>query len=298
MISKEKIERINALARKKKAEGLTGEEAEEQMALRAEYVAAVRKNLKAQLDNIEIIRPDYEDGYTEADKQHIAELSAKLEAEYKAAHPEADRFSITEAGNPSKPQGEAGKVMIARMNDSHSDMTAWAFDFLPLKPDDTVLDVGCGGGAALKRLSGRIKGGKLYGIDYSDVSVEASRKLNQKDVDSGKMTIIEASVSDLPFDDATFDAIVTVESYYFWPDIEHDMQEVFRVLKKGGTFLMVAEMYMHDELDEAHIASGKKYGLRNFTIDEFTELFEKTGFDTCDVHLKKGEYWICVEGRK
>lgn len=55
MITKEKIERINELARKKKEFGLTEDESDEQMTLRAEYLSAVRTNLKAQLDNIEII---------------------------------------------------------------------------------------------------------------------------------------------------------------------------------------------------------------------------------------------------
>lgn len=55
MITKEKIDRINELARKKKECGLTEDESDEQMTLRAEYLSAVRANLKAQLDNIEII---------------------------------------------------------------------------------------------------------------------------------------------------------------------------------------------------------------------------------------------------
>jgi len=55
MITKEKIERINELARKKKECGLTEDESDEQMTLRAEYLSAIRTNLKAQLDNIEIV---------------------------------------------------------------------------------------------------------------------------------------------------------------------------------------------------------------------------------------------------
>ncbi|MEO1814223.1 MAG: DUF896 domain-containing protein [Acetobacterium sp.] len=55
MITKEKIDRINELARKKKECGLTEDESDEQMTLRAEYLSAVRTNLKAQLDNIEIV---------------------------------------------------------------------------------------------------------------------------------------------------------------------------------------------------------------------------------------------------
>lgn len=53
-----KIDRINALARKSKAEGLTEEEKAEQAALRQEYIAAVRRNLRGQLNNISIQEPD------------------------------------------------------------------------------------------------------------------------------------------------------------------------------------------------------------------------------------------------
>ena len=54
----EKIARINALAKKAKAEGLTDAEKAEQKALRAEYIAGFRNSLKAQLDNTVVINPD------------------------------------------------------------------------------------------------------------------------------------------------------------------------------------------------------------------------------------------------
>ena len=60
MVTKEQIARINALAAKKKAEGLTEEELQEQDELRKIYIAAFRKNLESQLKNIEIVDPDDE----------------------------------------------------------------------------------------------------------------------------------------------------------------------------------------------------------------------------------------------
>ena len=53
----EKIARINALAKKSKTEGLTEAEKQEQQALRAEYIADFRKNLKSQLNTV-VINPD------------------------------------------------------------------------------------------------------------------------------------------------------------------------------------------------------------------------------------------------
>lgn len=58
MITQEKIDRINFLARKSRTEGLTEAEALEQKNLRAEYVAAFRKSLENTLDNTVIQRPD------------------------------------------------------------------------------------------------------------------------------------------------------------------------------------------------------------------------------------------------
>ena len=53
-----KIARINELARKSKAEGLTEAEKKEQDLLRQEYIAHIRRNLRAQLDNIDVVNPD------------------------------------------------------------------------------------------------------------------------------------------------------------------------------------------------------------------------------------------------
>jgi len=57
-MEQEKIARINALSKKAKAEGLTTEEQAEQKALRDEYIAGFRANLKSQLENTVVINPD------------------------------------------------------------------------------------------------------------------------------------------------------------------------------------------------------------------------------------------------
>lgn len=57
-MTEEKIKRINALARKQKAEGLTEEEKAEQTVLRREYIEAYKRSLISQLENTVIIEPD------------------------------------------------------------------------------------------------------------------------------------------------------------------------------------------------------------------------------------------------
>lgn len=55
MLSKEKIDRINELARKKKGEGLSEDEAVEQAVLREEYIVAFRAQFRSQLDNVKFV---------------------------------------------------------------------------------------------------------------------------------------------------------------------------------------------------------------------------------------------------
>jgi 5-formyltetrahydrofolate cyclo-ligase len=64
----ERIARINALYHKSKSQGLTDAEKEEQNKLRQEYIESVKKNLKAQLDSVDIVNED--GSVTNLGKQH------------------------------------------------------------------------------------------------------------------------------------------------------------------------------------------------------------------------------------
>lgn len=205
---------------------------------------------------------------------------------------------ITISGNPRKPQGEDGETMLKRMNKSHSQVTGWALEHWKIAPEDEILDIGCGGGATLQRMSAEVFSGHLTGVDYSPVSVETSLETNRQDVENGKMKIVEGSVEALPFSENAFDKIVTVESFYFWPAPQENLKEVFRVLKKGGTFLLVADTYNKNGLDQKTLENIYRFHLFTPTRQEFQELFEKAGFQEIQIHVKEGTDWICVEGKK
>lgn len=205
---------------------------------------------------------------------------------------------ITEQGNPSKPRGEAGMEMLARMNESHARVTEWALSHFDWQGDEQVLDIGCGGGAALQRMAAHITSGKLTGVDYSQVSVEASILYNKEAVNSGRMQVCRGSVEALPFRDNSFDKITTVESFYFWPDPQENLREVYRVLQKGGTFLLIADIYNHPGLSEKTRKNVDKYAMFNPTREEYRQLLENAGFTGVVIHTKDGEDWICAEGHK
>ena len=204
----------------------------------------------------------------------------------------------TEAGNPRRPEGDAGRAMLARMNESHAKLVEWGLSHIDLSTDDTVLDIGCGGGNTLARMAERVTKGHLVGIDYAEASVEASRAFNAELIEAGRMEILHGSVEHLPFADGHFDAVVTVESFYFWPSPEESLKEVARVIRRGGTFLLLAEIYGRDNLPAGIRTKIADYDLTNPTPEEFRRLFHAAGFRVVALDFKEGEYWIAVRGER
>ena len=84
--------------------------------------------------------------------------------------------------------------MLRRMNESHYAVTGWALEHWKIRENDRILDIGCGGGATLKRMSEEVRDGHLTGVDYSATSLELSGKTNAEALQQGKMDLVEASV--------------------------------------------------------------------------------------------------------
>lgn len=206
--------------------------------------------------------------------------------------------SVTKAGNPAKPTGEAGAEMLARMNDSHAAVTEWGLSHLCIAPDAAVLDIGCGGGATLHRLSLRAPQGHITGVDYSPVSVACSRAFNESTIKRGQMEVVQGSVEVLPFADGSFDIITTVESFYFWPNPQENLREVRRVLKEGGTLALIADIYENGQLSDKTRENIALYHLYNPTMAEFETLFRQAGFRNITLHTREGEAWITVCGQR
>lgn len=211
---------------------------------------------------------------------------------------EERQHQITEEGNPGKPTGEAGEQMLERMNESHYEVTGFGLSFLRFRPTDAVLDIGCGGGRTLRRMAEKVPEGRLTGVDYSDVSVALSRETNRDLIAAGRMEVVKGSVVALPFPDKSFDKITTVESFYFWPDPGENLREVFRVLKPGGTFMLIADIYGDYPMSAEQKQNIEEYHLFNPTRAEFRQLFTEAGFTDVQVHTAEGKSFIAVEGHK
>jgi len=199
-----------------------------------------------------------------------------------------------------KPRGWLGRLILWNMNSRHSKVTDWGLEKICIDKHYTILDVGCGGGRTVSKLAAIATEGKVYGIDYSQESVAASKRTNARWINMGRVEIRHGSVSQLPFSDVIFDLVTAVETHFWWPNLPADMREVFRVLKPGSKLLIIAEIYKGANTTTARLA--EKYagrtGMALLSVDEHREIFANAGYSDIEVIEERGKGWICGIGRK
>ena len=197
--------------------------------------------------------------------------------------------------NTRKPVGLGGKIMVAMMNLGHSPVARWGLQFLNAAPDAKVLDCGCGGGANMKRLLKKCPQGIVKGIDYSPVSVEKSKRVNETAIAEGRCAVLQGSVADMMFADNWFDAVTAFETVYFWPELVPCFREVYRVLKPDGTFLICNECGGDIPGDEKW--TQRISGMRIYKDTQLKAALEEAGFRDVQIYKHKRD-WLCVLARK
>ncbi len=140
----------------------------------------------------------------------------------------------------------------------------------PLKnPISPVLDAGCGTGGLLLRLRRWNPHWRLSGIDFMPVACELARRRCGPKVD-----IRAASITDLPFDHESFDAVVSADVICQVDNPEVALREFYRVLRPGGVVVINVPAYMwmwsyHDESCQTK---------RRYTCPELEAMFDAAGF--------------------
>jgi len=98
---------------------------------------------------------------------------------------------------------------------------------------EKLLDVGCGDGSFTIPLSKDYR--HVLGIDVQENFLEVFRK---KVAGDSKFQIVNMSAEKMSLDDASFDAIITIETIEHIPDLKKAAAEFHRVLKKGGELII------------------------------------------------------------
>ena len=108
------------------------------------------------------------------------------------------------------------------------------YEFLKPQPGMKILDIGCGTGNLSLELAKL--GAEVTGVDISEAMlVKAREKAKKENLD---IEFYCADVHNLPFDDETFDAVVSLSALEFVPDLSEALKEAYRVLKPGGRLVI------------------------------------------------------------
>ncbi len=197
-----------------------------------------------------------------------------------------------------KPEGDIGRYVGIKMNERHPPLWQWGLSYITINDDDIILDAGCGGGEAVKLLARHSAKGIIYGIDHSEDMVKLSVETNKDLIDANRVRITKASISKLPFPDSSFHLVTAFETYSFWPDIINDFQEVRRVLKPGGIFLLVHSAYKHELFEERNNYWSELFGMKIHSPEEINNILINLEYESVQIFEKAETNWLTAVAKK
>jgi ubiquinone/menaquinone biosynthesis C-methylase UbiE len=162
------------------------------------------------------------------------------------------------------------------MEKSHWDITRQMLDLMNVEQHDNVLDMGCGVGWATRVLAQRASRGIVLGIDLSDRMIgQACREYRNPP----NTLFLVADASGLPCPGNFFNSLLSVESIYYYPDLQAAFREVHRVLRPGAKAFFLTNYYK----ENAYSHNWAKYidiPVHLLGADEYLEQLSNAGFST------------------
>jgi SAM-dependent methyltransferase len=145
-----------------------------------------------------------------------------------------------------------------------------------------VLDVGCGTGETLVAIRSAHPHLDATGVDISPVAVDRAR--------AAGFAAEVAVLPDLPFPDATFDAIACMETLEHVSDAAGSVRSFARVLKPGGRLVLTVPNGAHD-LEPIHVHRWTESRLRRLLSSAFSAI-------VIQAHTEKGEQSLLAQARR
>ncbi len=136
---------------------------------------------------------------------------------------------------------ETARNYLERYGD-HPLTRLW-LDHMRPGPESFLIDLGCGGGAALKAAHGAEPDARLVGLDPNPVMVAAAREAMPR------ADIYETGAEEIPLPGGVITHALANCSISHWQDVNVGLVEVFRVLAPGGIFLIIEEAFA--EIDDS-----------------------------------------------
>jgi len=180
----------------------------------------------------------------------------------------------------SNPTGYGGKIATFIMNRFNGANYDAVISCAPKNGD--ILDIGFGNGCLIKRLAGK-RDAAIYGVDISKDMVKLATKRNKKAIKNNRIILTEGASDNIPYD-KRFDFIYTVNTVYFWKDLNKGLLEIRNRLKDGGVFMNV--LFTKEFLDKH---SYTRYGFTKYTPEELLKATTDAGYIAEIIEIEKGK---------
>lgn len=132
------------------------------------------------------------------------------------------------------PTGPLGAVVARILNKGNRSSIEAAVKALELDENETVADIGFGGGVGLELLLAAVPNGHVHGIEPSTDMLARARRSFREPLESGQLVLHDATMSSLPIADATLNGWISLNTIYFIADLGPAFAELARVLAPGG----------------------------------------------------------------
>ncbi|MDT3739210.1 MAG: class I SAM-dependent methyltransferase [Candidatus Kapabacteria bacterium] len=172
-----------------------------------------------------------------------------------------------------KPEGEYAVQIGEFMNNGNLLINLNAIENLKLHDGDHILEIGMGNGFFVKNILSAGDSIKYSGCDYSEIMVNESLNRNKEFVLNGRATFFQADAENLPFENESFDKVMTVNTIYFWENPEAVLAEIRRILKPEG--MIVIGIRPKRTMEKYPFV---KYGFNMFSKDDLVSLLSDNFF--------------------
>lgn len=132
-----------------------------------------------------------------------------------------------------------------KMRTHHLDIAQKTIRLMDLRPGERVLDLGCGSGWATRLLARLVantseSSGQVVGLDISDQMIRQARAESKE---FKNVLFLCGSAQQIPWEGNFFDKVLSIESFYYYPDQGRALQELFRVMAPRGRLFILINLY-------------------------------------------------------